>query len=172
MGIDKYVFFILIFTFCNPSIKSKDYTKKVYAMNVVGIKKIQTSDIINIKLHQGISFDWDNRTSQIVEDKQYFKIRTNFNKNKQQLADQIMDVSPTSATACKLTRNLYIGDLSFLLINKIKKLPNVIIIGVQLDAFEYGCPYPLGYFEAINNNRTSITKRVKDYLKNGKLNNG
>jgi len=121
-----------------------------------------TDTIIHIKLEDGISFNWNNKTSQIVEDSLFRSIVSRFENIKLKLSDQITNLSITPARTCGLERNLYVGDLVFMIITRIQDIPNP--VQMQLDVFEMNCRYPAGFFEAIGYDRTGIRERVKQSL--------
>jgi hypothetical protein len=117
--------------------------------------------IIHITLKSGIEFNWTNKEKQIVEDTFYNYIKNNFKKLKGQITSQIVDTTKTSAIACN-AENLLIGDIVFILLNKIVFMPNV--IDMQLDVFEKDCKFPVGYFNAINRDRVKIKERINEFL--------
>jgi hypothetical protein len=131
---------------------------------VNGNEKSLIKSIVLIRFEKSdILFNWDNSKSQIVEDALFRKIVYRFKSNEAYLADQITNLTQTPAIACGKDK-LVIGDLAFLMINKIKHLPFFKITNVQCDSFETGCPYPNGYFDVIRKDRIRIKERVKHYL--------
>jgi hypothetical protein len=118
--------------------------------------------IVLIKLKNGISFNWNNEKGEFEEDNLFKYVLKKFEIIKLDLANEIIDTQETPARICQFHKNLVKGDLVFLLINRIKKIPNP--IQMQLDVFENNCKYPSGYFEAINDDRIGIMNRTKQLL--------
>lgn len=112
----------------------------------------------------GILFNWNNSTGRIVEDALFHALVLRFKTDKTYLIDQITNLSVTAAIACGREDKLLIGDLAFLIIDKINNLPFFEITNAQCDVFKKGCPYPIGYFDVIKKDRLRIKERVKQYL--------
>ncbi len=127
----------------------------------------QEDSIILIKLFDNVSFYWDNSTSRIVEDKHFKQVFDEFSINQKRIAALITDTTKTSAKICgsdKVKDNLLLGDLAFLLIDKIKKLPYAYVFNMQFDVLAADCEYPVGLYYYINNNRYQVMKKVSAYL--------
>lgn len=88
----------------------------------------------------------------------------NFEKNESYFIAQINNLESTPAKACNKKARLVKGDIAFLLINQISRLPFLEITGVQCDVFRAGCPYPDGFFQTIDQKRGEIAVKVEGYL--------
>jgi hypothetical protein len=130
---------------------------KVYLLILMAIgllnQDAKSSNINPIRFDKsGVIFNWDNSKSEIVNDVLYKKLVVRFKNDK------------SYAIACGKKEALVIGDLAFLLLDKIKGLPFFAVTGFQCDSFKPGCAYPVGYFEIIKAHRLEIAEKVKNYL--------
>jgi hypothetical protein len=142
---------------------------KVYLLILMAIgllnQDAKSSNINPIRFDKsGVIFNWDNSKSEIVNDVLYKKLVVRFKNDKSYLIEQISNITKTSAIACGKKEALVIGDLAFLLLDKIKGLPFFAVTGFQCDSFKPGCAYPVGYFEIIKAHRLEIAEKVKNYL--------
>jgi len=80
-----------------------------------------------------------------------------------QIINLITKVDKTAALNCE-GNVLAIGDIVFLVLDEIYRLPLMSIFQVQCDSYSAGCPYPNGYFEAINNDRHGVMQRTNVYI--------
>jgi hypothetical protein len=132
-------------------------------------RNTQGDSSILIKFEKSkIAFNWSNAKSEIIEDELYRNTLKNFKSQRNNLISQITDKSPTLAITCGKKSNLVMGDLAFLLIDKVEHLPFFEIAHVQCDVFNADCQYPYGYFGAIENHRTDIQNNVRTYLSSEK----
>ena len=120
--------------------------------------------IVSVKIGDSFSLNWNNYTSKFEEDALWKKIVFKFDSHCPFLVEQIANKSESPAYACANNYHLKIGDFAFLVIDKIKLLPFFELTGIQCDYFELGCPYPVGYFEAIDQKRDTLANRVRRYL--------
>ena len=135
----------------------------IFSQRKAGI--VSPKDTILIKFKGShISFNGSNSKNQIIDDMLYRDLLKSFKNERGFIINQITDVTPTLATTCGKKNNLVIGDLAFLLIDKIENLPFFEISHVQCDVYNTACPYPSGYFNAIENHRVDIQHNVKTYL--------
>ncbi|MDJ1501235.1 hypothetical protein [Xanthocytophaga agilis] len=120
--------------------------------------------VILIELPNGVSFNWDNDCSRIVEDSLYRSLVTTFSTKQHSTIRLILDSTITSARVCAFDKNLLVGDLAFLLIDKIKGIPYALVLNVQFDVFQADCYYPVGLFSYINKYRSEVYKKVELYF--------
>ncbi|MDJ1481568.1 hypothetical protein QNI16_13800 [Cytophagaceae bacterium YF14B1] len=120
--------------------------------------------VILIKLPNGVSFNWDNDCSRIVEDSLYRSLVTTFSTKQHSTIRLILDTTITSARVCTFDKNLLVGDLAFLVIDKIKGIHYALVFNVQFDVFQADCPYPFGLFSYINKYRSEAYTKVELYL--------
>ena len=135
----------------------------VFNINVVNQKGMMDS-IVLVQLSNGIVFNWNNKSFCIVEDNLFSSVVTIFSQKQQSIVACILDTTKTPAKVCSLDRNLLVGDLTFLLIDKVKSLPYFKALGVQWDTFDTDCNYPFGLFDYINNYRDEVSNKVGSYL--------
>ncbi|MDJ1501210.1 hypothetical protein [Xanthocytophaga agilis] len=121
--------------------------------------------IILIELPNGVSFNWDNECSRIVDDSLYRSLITTFSTKQHSTIKLILDTTITPARVCPFDKNLLVGDLAFLLIDKIKGIPYLKALDVRFDSFQADCYYPVSLFAYINNSRHEVYKKVELYLK-------
>ena len=131
----------------------------------VKAKKI-SKNIIRVQLADDIIFHWDNKTYRIKEDKHLQNIVNHFQEKEEYLVALFLDTTPTLAVVCGYDSNLVIGDLIFLLLDKIVHIPLLPVFQVQWDVFIYGCHYPNGLFTSFHykRNRTRYYKALEYYL--------
>lgn len=160
---------ILLFMWTLVSCTSKDKANQdnvtqesSIMINVVDSSEAFSDSIVVVSIPNIGILRWNNITSKIEKDDLYRDLLSHFEDNKLLLAEGINDVSPTQAIACGRKGKLLVGDLVFLLIMDITNMPNP--IHSQLDVYEMGCPYPVGYFEVITKDRLGISARVKAFL--------
>jgi hypothetical protein len=123
-----------------------------------------TDSVLLIRLSDDISIHWNNKSQDIVNDALLSSIRASFTDIKQNLVDQILNTSVTPARICSTKRNLVVGDMAFLLIDKIKDVPFFQVFGIQCDFFERDCKYPYGMFDYMNNYREEAKSKLELYL--------
>jgi len=114
----------------------------------VSAKKI-SKNIIRVQLADDIMFHWDNNTCRIKEDKYFQNIVDHFQERKEYLAALFLDTTPSPAVVCGYDSNLIIGDLVFLLLDKIVDIPYFYVFHFQFGCFFNNCFYPLGLFNAL-----------------------
>ena len=131
------------------------------------IQVAEVDSVIEIKFPNGVSFHWNNRSYRIVDDSLYTSIDISSLAMQEELAKLITDSTKTHAAVCTLDRNLSIGELAFLLLNKAIGLPFFYILQTQLDVFDLGCPYPTWLFDVIDRDRSGVRERVERYLVTG-----
>ena len=76
----------------------------------------------------------------------------------------ISDTTETQAKACGVDRKLLVGDITLLLVNKVKRVPYLKVFGIQWDAYDVDCPYPLRMLDYINDYRSEVREKVKSYI--------
>jgi hypothetical protein len=158
-----FIIVIFVYGYAHGLVKSKLCPKK-YDNIIRGISSSKDS-IVLIRLGKGnLSVNWNNSKNQIVEDILFKDLKYRYKKYENYLIDQITNLSETSASTCGKADKLVIGDLAFLIIQKINHLPIFEITKVQFDSIEKGCPYPVGYFDVISKDRSKIKERVKLHL--------
>ena len=86
----------------------------------------------------------------------------------QLLIDRLADTTFTAAKDKCKNGNLKVGDIAFLTLNHILRLPISIVIKRQTDVFENGCQP--GVFEYIENNRVKFKEQVQEYYDKKKHN--
>jgi hypothetical protein len=117
-------------------------------------------NIVEIQIIDDIAIRWDNNTHLIIEDNLWSTIDSVYSNDKSLIINEILNVKLTPAKSCSIERNLYVGDIVFIIINKIENLPLINIINTQCDFFESGCPYPIGMFDAINIDRNEVKNNI------------
>lgn len=123
-------------------------------------------DTILVNLSNEVSFKWSNVSHEIVEDKLFLKIKKQFSQHYLSIVEDISNTTLTKAIECTSHRQLPIGDLAFLLIDKINNIPYFSVLGTQLDAFTNGCEYPKSLFDYLKFNRLEAKSKLKVYLEN------
>ena len=159
-GVCKFAFIVFLYSF------SPNEKLRVKRLDISQHREISSNDnIVLIRFAKNdISVHWDNSKSAIVEDVLYKNLKRNFRSKQNYLVEQITNVSMTKAIICSKGEKLLIGDVAFLIIIEMTHVPYFEITHVQCDSFEPGCPFPTGYFEGLQGNRSKIRKRVKHYL--------
>lgn len=127
------------------------------------INQIENGDVL-ISLNDSISFHWDNQKYKFVEDSLWKLLENDYQNLEPVLIDLILDTNESQAKICSIERNLYKGDLSFLVLDKINNLPYIDIFHTQWDSFDVDCNYPGGMLWYINKNRSEIKQSVSNYL--------
>lgn len=117
-----------------------------------------------IHFKDSLSLTWSNTSNTIKKDSLFDIVYKNFQKNESYLVAQINNLEPTMAAACNKKTRLLKGDIAFLVIDQIEKLPFFEITGVQCDFFYAGCPYADGFFQTIDQKRSEIAVKVERYL--------
>jgi hypothetical protein len=156
-------YLISILFLCSLSCGSEQHQPEIGVAQLERKKSI-SANIVKITFSNGESFNWDNTKSIFIEDSLYSKIVSSFKKDHSFLLEEISNVKLADAVICSCHRDVVLGDFAFILIDKVENIPFFDIVGVQCDYFEKGCPYPEGYFEAINNNRSIIKNKLKEFL--------
>jgi hypothetical protein len=146
----------------NESSKDCIIQDSIDVNNELGISEAFTDSLVYVYIPYFGILKWNNITGNIERDSLYKKFLSKYENNKLILADKIGDETETQAISCGRKSKLLVGDLVFLLIMDISKIPNP--IHSQLDVFEKGCPYPASYFDVISKDRLGISARVKAYL--------
>ncbi|GAA0876020.1 hypothetical protein GCM10009118_24300 [Wandonia haliotis] len=149
--------------YIDGEIRLKEDSLNLNAMNQKGMESGKDS-IVLVQLVEDISINWNNQSYSIMEDELFSSVVAVFSKKQKRIIALISDTTISEAKACSIDRNLLVGDLAFLLINKIKKLPYFEVLGVQWDFLEDNCKYPFGLFDYINNYRNEVEKKVEFYL--------
>lgn len=124
----------------------------------------KTEQFITIQLSETIWIHWDNRSHRIASDSLLGFIAMNFSEMQQTITKQILDTTGTPAIACNANRNLVVGDIAFLLVDEVKRIPYFQVLGVQFDAFNFECSYPHGLFTYISEDREMVKRKVEFYL--------
>ena len=162
----KFCLQSIIIFFCLTSCTTNNHDPKTEDKNPQIESKVSLSPSVDtfvlIKFDKNIMLNWDNKTGRIKEDSLFNKIISDFENNKYVLINKLADTSETKAMTCH--KNLVVGDLAFLIIDKVKQLPFFEITKVQCDHFTNECPYPEGYFEVIGRDRIKIKKEVSSLL--------
>jgi hypothetical protein len=120
--------------------------------------------LVIVRFNSRIEMDWDNVSSSFVENERYYSIKKQFQEFQSDLIQIINDTSLTEARSCSGSRNLSIGELSFLLIDQIIKIPYFDLFGVQFDVYRFGCETPVGLLEYVSKNRKLVTDRLTQFL--------
>jgi len=165
------IFFLTILTIfsCIRESEKKTALKKNVIKNVKKNHfKLDTVAVVLVKFDNGLYINWDNNTGSIKKDKLFKNIMFNFDKYKAILFENLTNLKNTSAISCAKKTNLVVGDISYLLIDEIKILPNYEILNTQCDTFDNNCKYPIGLFSAIEQNRKSLKSRIIKFLNNSK----
>ncbi|WP_417357616.1 hypothetical protein [Flavobacterium sp.] len=120
--------------------------------------------LVAIRLNKYVSFYWNNNSHMIMGADKFTGMPYHV---KLLIALQIVNTINSEALDCE-NKPLPEGDLAFLVLDKTEKLPLMKILNTQLDVYPYNCPYPLGLFQAIENDREGVSQRVIEYLKSPK----
>jgi len=120
---------------------------------------------IEINLNSQIIINWDNKKFKIVVDSNYRQIEDNIEKYMLLLIDKIKDTSLTNAKVCGYDNNLSTGQIAFLLLDKIKKIPYAFVFDYKFDLFSDGCKFPIGFIDFILEEREIVSEKVYYYLK-------
>ncbi|WP_417368847.1 hypothetical protein [Flavobacterium beibuense] len=116
--------------------------------------------LVAIRLNKYVNFYWNNNSHMIMGTDKFTDMPHHV---KLLIASQIVNTINSEALNCE-NESLPEGDLAFLVIDKTEKLPLMKILNTQLDVYPYNCPYPLGLFQAIENDREGVSQRVIEYL--------
>lgn len=163
-------FVILLFSsyssleFNNSTLNERKANSEGKLVNLKSVKSNVLSDMILVQLSNGTSLHWSNQSSKIIEDSLFREVSVSFPKKRMSLIALISDTTETQAKACGVDKNLLVGDISFLLIDKIKMVPYFKVLGVQWDTYDMDCPYPFGLLDYINSHRDEVRKKVKSYI--------
>lgn len=120
--------------------------------------------LVIVRFNSRIEMDWDNVRSSFVENEKYYAIKKQFQEFQSDLIQIINDTSLTVASSCSGSRNLSIGELSFLLIDQIMKIPYFDVFGVQFDVYRFGCQTPVGLLDYVSKNRKLVSDRLTQFL--------
>lgn len=141
---------------------------KVNLQEVVEEKnEVASFDTIILVRINNISFNWNNYTKETEKDALYKKLKSKVVEDPLSLVNQIGNTTKTKALGCK-NNKLVCGDLAFIVLDEIYRLPLFLIFKKQCDSYVSECPYPDGYFEVINSNRSGIMLRTKEYFRTKK----
>lgn len=130
------------------------------------LKEDSIDSVVLIELPNKDLIKWNNYSHKIILDSLFGMVIDKFSENQKSYLNLILDTSATRAKVCSIERNLFVGDLAFLIIHEIKHLPLADILQKQCDAFMSGCPYSVGFFNALDQNRLAIKGRIELNLKN------
>ncbi|RTQ48850.1 hypothetical protein EJV47_14725 [Hymenobacter gummosus] len=123
--------------------------------------------MVLVRLADGITLHWNNRRSGFVDDKLLRAAKANFPANQHRLVALILDTTATAAVACAGSRDshsLATGDVAFLLVLRVKRLPWYEVYGIQWDSFDYDCPYAEGMLSYVAANRATVWQKTANYL--------
>lgn len=153
-----YSLLLIISSVMSSAVHSKELSKHIH------FNYLSNQPIVLIKFNNGSSIHWNNLTSEIVADKLFVRLKHNYKNYRRYFIDQISNTNTTQATACGKKSELVVGDIAFLIIDKIDHLPAFKIMQTQFDVIDSNCHYPVGYFNTIDKNRNLIQKRTMHYL--------
>ena len=172
---NKLFFSFVLFLLCSCSLSrlnqpksESDFNENIDGtlINVDPMDKIESKDsIVLIRLSKDVSFNWNNQTFTIVEDALWNQLLLSYEDNCFGIAHQIVIMDETPAKACGIERNLVLGDLAFIVIDKVESLPYFEAYGVQWDALDATCRYPQGMLDYIKRYREEIRDKTQLYLK-------
>lgn len=125
------------------------------------VKATLISDsIVLVDLGKNISFHWNNNSYRIVRDSLYQGIIENFLINEPHVITSILSTVESPAIICCSDDQLKIGDLAFLLLYDICKIPHIEILGYQLDMFCCDFTHPHGVIQVLSLNRIEIYEKL------------
>lgn len=132
-----------------------------------GIEKdIHIKDsLVKVDLGDGIMVSWNRYTSGIQEDSAFAYTKANIERLKFMLVEKIRDTTLTDIKICDFRENLKKGDLAYLLLERTLDggIPFFVVFHMQLDVYECS-PYPIGFFDYIDDNRGMVSEKVLEYL--------
>lgn len=120
--------------------------------------------LVAIRLNKYVSFYWNNNSHTIMDADKFTGMPHHV---KLLIASQIVNTINSEALNCE-DKPLPEGDLAFLVLDKTEKFSLMKILNTQLDVYSYNCRYPLGLFQAIENDREGVSQRVIEYLQSSK----
>lgn len=107
---------------------------------------------------------WDNKNYRFIHNSGYLLVKNNFNDYLLILIEELSNTEATSAVICSYQQTLKKGDISFLLLNDLGKLPIYDAFNMQFDVYLDGCQYPTGLIEWLNENRSKVKREARQYL--------
>lgn len=123
-----------------------------------------SNNILRLTILPGIDIHWNNNTSRIEVDSLFQRVQSRFENDKMAIANEIRNTAMTRAIGCPGRVSLRAGDISFLIIDKIRSFPLYTATHFQLDVLEAGCLYPYSLFEILQRHRAYMTTCVKNFL--------
>ena len=144
------IFFLLmtfLLSFCEADIPKSD-------------RKIPIKDkVIEIIFSEDIILKWEVYNNRFEKDDFYQKIKEN-SKNLIFLKKSISDTTNLGIRICSKEKLLRKGDIAFLYLQDIGKIPLYHCLKIQFDVFEQRCPFPDGLLDYVENNREIVKNEI------------
>ncbi|NOQ70893.1 MAG: hypothetical protein GQ574_02760 [Crocinitomix sp.] len=119
--------------------------------------QIETDSIIVlenvlIELNESIQFNWDNSTSQIIEDDLWDRLKGSYENNKRALIHLVNNKEPTQARVCNVHGEISKGQMAFIVLDQMEDIPYAQVFKFQYCVVDPSCPYIGGLIESIDSN--------------------
>lgn len=161
-------FLTCIILFCSCSNGHSKFVKaKEPAIRSIKASKKESIILVSFS-DKDVAFYWNISTGSIVEDSLFKKLKRIYKRKRDYLIDQVSDTTRTTASVCHdLKRKLLMGDMAYLLLDKMENLPFFEITHIQCDVIENDCPSPVNCMDS-GLDRPAIQKRIRHYLRSEK----
>lgn len=162
------LFMAMLSASCSPSVSTDQDpaqpppTEPIQVEDMVTIDQPLPDSVCTMKLAEGITISWDNRTHSFYETIKGKK--TWYYRERDYLMEQLSSPEPTPCLGCD-NQSLSLGVLTFLYCNTYEHFPFYTMFGMQFDVWEEGCPYPVGLLDYLENNRNTLKESVMPHLK-------
>lgn len=125
----------------------------------------RNTNVVTVYIDEA-AFNWHNDSSKILQDSLFYELLEKYPQGnlREKIICSIGRITPTSATACNTDKKLVVGDLAYMLLEKIENLPRRKML-IELDIVEDNCFLPLGLFDAIDFRRENLKNKTMKYIK-------
>lgn len=119
--------------------------------------------IILIEITSNIKFHWNNSTSKIVKDSLWKELKASYPKHKKTLIQKVGNHEPTEAKVCYVQGTISKGQMAFIVLDKLERIPYAKVFEMQYCVFHIGCPYVEGLIDSVHHNKDAV-QQLMDYF--------
>jgi hypothetical protein len=161
-----FITVLLLFS-CTPEKKQAKVDQDIKPRDIDSdfvINEVASDSIYLIKFGNGIQVNWNRNTHRIMRDSLLKSQLPYFKKNTEEIINQITNRTELPLFVCGTKNKLVIGDIAYIILQRLYDL-----YFVTGDVFAYQCPYPAGFFEAIDRDREGLQEKIRKEVKKAKI---
>lgn len=150
----KKSLFLLLFLYSCSLNTNKDNTKNIVT---------ESNGLIKVYFNNTRFILWNKINNKILEDSNYifFLHDKSLHNN---LIQSICDTNNLKVQVCFKEKELKKGDIAYIMLDRIYKIPLFNVFNRQFDAYNLNCEYPIDLFNYIENNRLEVKNKLMNYL--------